>query len=362
MSPYKCISGIIRKGKKPRKSNMYDLFSRKKSDAIRVEIASCLGFSNSDGLTPLEFFNSLESPSLQEVYGLPTQEMFNLLQCRALFSKDADIISDVDRKGVAFESFLESERSCEQVNESFRNGTIWTTSPDLGSIFHIAQRKISNILGEAPSIDELRLQFGPGASTSCRKITTARRKLSTVPSITISSLPVLSEIRETLPHYSPKSEHVDEAVIEFVPKNLKTDRLICIEPTVSGMIQKGIGSYMKKKLLHAGVDLRDQTINKNRARLGSLNGNLSTVDLEKASDSIATGLVLDLLPIEWFQLLDNFRSRSVRYKDKVYRLHKFSSMGNGYTFELESLIFYALSFAIASHFGILRTLLSTGMI
>ena len=56
--------------------------------------------------------------------------------------------------------------------------------------------------------------------------------------------------------------------------------------------------------------------------------------------------------LDWFELLDRFRTGSVTYRDKIIKLNKFSSMGNSYTFELESLIFYSLAVATCSHLGI----------
>lgn len=356
MSPYKCVYANTRKRKGTVTNGFYDQFSRNKSDALRVSLSKLLGYQLI-GNSAYDDFLSLPAPNLQEVKDYPNQADFCLLQVRALFSKDGDIKSSIDKKAVAFNSFLESERSCEIINSNFRD-EFFSKNGDLNAILFYAQGKIGRILGglpdeeaiPCPTVNDLALHFGPGATTSCRRITNARQKLSALPSISISSLRNIASLRETLPHFSPKGGECMDAVIEFVPKNLKTDRMICIEPTISGMIQKGIGAVLKRKLREAGVNLQDQTVNKMRARTGSLTGEFCTIDLERASDSIATNLVMELLPIDWFELLDSCRSRQASYKGITYRLHKFSSMGNGYTFELESMIFYALAFGIARHF------------
>lgn len=360
MSPYKCMFAKSRKSKGALRTNsFFDQFSRSKSDAMRVTIASMLGFPLK-GISAYDDFLSLPKPDLTNVSELPNLQDFQLLQIRALFSKDGDIKSPIDKKQVAFEAFLESERSCEIVNRNFREN-FFSKNGDLNAIIFYAQGKIGRILGElptsneavaCPTIKDLQLTFGPGASTSCRKITNARHKLSALPSITYSSLRNIASLSETLPYFSPKGGDCMDAVIEFVPKNLKTDRMICIEPTVSGMIQRGIGTVLKRKLRSAGINLEDQTINKMRARVGSLTGKYCTIDLERASDSVSTGLVLELVPIDWYLLMDMCRSKQVQYKNQTYRLEKFSSMGNGYTFELESMIFYALAYGIATHFKI----------
>jgi hypothetical protein len=50
-----------------------------------------------------------------------------------------------------------------------------------------------------------------------------------------------------------------------------------------------------------------------------------------------------LLPPEWFEVLDALRSRRTWFEGAWHHNQKFSSMGNGFTFELETLIFYAIS-------------------
>jgi hypothetical protein len=68
------------------------------------------------------------------------------------------------------------------------------------------------------------------------------------------------------------------------------------------------------------------------------------IDLSGASDTISRELVRYLLPTQWYSLLDRIRSKQgLIREDKTWvHYHKFSSMGNGCTFELESLIFWAL--------------------
>ena len=55
------------------------------------------------------------------------------------------------------------------------------------------------------------------------------------------------------------------------------------------------------------------------------------------------------LPEDWFEVLDALRSPMTHVRDDVVgkeawvRLEKFSSMGNGFTFELETLLFAAIT-------------------
>jgi hypothetical protein len=114
-------------------------------------------------------------------------------------------------------------------------------------------------------------------------------------------------------------------------------------------MQKGVGSYIRKRLRSHGVDLDDQGVNQTMAQ-AAVHFGYATIDLSMASDTISKELVYDLLPVDWAIFLDDLRSPAGILPDGSRILYeKFSSMGNGYTFELESMVFYALSRAVIDH-------------
>lgn len=98
------------------------------------------------------------------------------------------------------------------------------------------------------------------------------------------------------------------------------------------------------------------------AQRGSVTGEVATVDFSRASDTVARLLVKFLATAEWYSLLDSGRTKLIEVDfdehgvqmldddgEPVVRsiyMEKFSSMGNGFTFELETLIFYALARSI----------------
>jgi hypothetical protein len=172
-------------------------------------------------------------------------------------------------------------------------------------------------------------------------------------------LPVVSEFLSEFPLWTSHHEHegvvgvvVSPGKLHFVPKTSKTDRPIVVEPLLNGMAQRGIGSYIKNRMKRVGVDLTDQTRNQRLAFEGSVSGSFATIDLSSASDTIALSVVFDLLPPEWSEFLSLYRTGYVEDGPKLISLEKFSSMGNGYTFELESLIFYSLAFAVTHVLGL----------
>lgn len=137
-----------------------------------------------------------------------------------------------------------------------------------------------------------------------------------------------------------------------VPKSNTTNRTIAAEPTLNMFFQLGVGRYMKRRLRRFGVDLSDQTKNQRLALSGSIDGKLATIDLENASNSLAYETVKLLLPSDWFALLDTLRSPEGKLPNgKFHKYRMFSSMGNGFTFELESLIFYCISKVASGELG-----------
>jgi hypothetical protein len=137
--------------------------------------------------------------------------------------------------------------------------------------------------------------------------------------------------------------------ITFVPKNALTERSIAIEPAMNLFLQLGVDGFIRSRLKRWDVDLDSQDKNRQFARLGSLDSSLNsyvTLDLKAASDSISTKLVEILLPPNWYSYLMKLRSPSGTLNGETISYEKISSMGNGYTFALESAIFTALTYGV----------------
>lgn len=147
-------------------------------------------------------------------------------------------------------------------------------------------------------------------------------------------------------------EVVDGNRIEFVPKNAKTDRSIAIEPTMNLYLQLGVDGFIRRRLKRWGVDLDNQTKNQELARLGSLGKGYATLDLKNASNTISRKLVELLVPKDWYDLLCKLRSPSGVLQGESLKYEMISSMGNGYTFALESAIFAAFIFAVRKQQGL----------
>jgi hypothetical protein len=283
---------------------------------------------------------------------LDVNDVLYARQIHALVAKQDYIDIGIDKEQVAFSKFLESEEKCRKTNEIFESKA--SLNKDTKLVLHYASRKIAQILGDCPPLSSLDFSFGPGATTSTKKAFShplMKLKASLTCSRELASC--AGDLMSEVPHW--RSYHTLENKVRFsfshsklvfVPKDSRTFRSIGIEPLLNGFFQKGIGSYLKRRLKMFGVDLSDQSRNQRMAEEASIHGNFATIDLASASDTISYMVVLDLLPFDWFLLLEKFRSSTVLYKDTVYNLERFSSMGNAYTFELESLIFYSLCWGV----------------
>lgn len=263
------------------------------------------------------------------------------------------------RQETALAKFLQSEAACASVNETFKRKQLTGTLYGVPVGWYICTMReiISSTLGEFSwDAAERWLGFGPGATTRLtRSKADAYYKFGGIPEVTrqsailgmcaVSRVPRwYGELASTL--LGPVSPFDLKIVrgnrVVTVPKNAKTERVIAIEPDLNMFLQKGIGGLMRERLKKVGCDLNDQTRNQRLARTGSISGDLATIDLSGASDSLALEVVRRLVPDTWLRAIEITRSAEGVLPDgTVIPYQKVSSMGNGFTFELESLIFHA---------------------
>jgi hypothetical protein len=133
--------------------------------------------------------------------------------------------------------------------------------------------------------------------------------------------------------------------------------VIAIEPDLNMVIQKGIGALIRKALNRVGLlDTRGgknpQVLNNLLAQEGSAYGRYSTIDLSSASDTISLELARTLFPPRYRDALEQCRSEvGTLPSGEVINYQKLSSMGNGYTFEVETLIFWGIISAVLEIHG-----------
>lgn len=140
----------------------------------------------------------------------------------------------------------------------------------------------------------------------------------------------------------------------YVPKDAKIARVAATEPTINMWGQLGYGKLIEKLLAsYHDIDLSKQpTRNRWFAKSGSLNGEFGTIDLQSASDTIGLDFCKSFLPERMFQDLLKLRSPTTLVDGKEVTMEMISTMGNGFTFPLQTLIFASLVLATYLELGL----------
>lgn len=288
-------------------------------------------------------------------------------------SKYKGLNTGIDTRAVALQSFIDSELKCAQTNRNIRS---WRAGLSKGpdAVLFTAARKIRDLLGPFSVFAlEAGVGFGPGATNDLRRREALLdTKLTRVPlSVTRRCVGLAASFIENDLHWSSCVLNVpvhdilgpfslirkavfditDFGVLDTVPKNAMTDRVILKEPRLNAFVQKGFGAYLRKKLKSVGIDLNSQEFNQ-EAAFRCITDRLVTLDLKAASDTISRELIYELLPVDWAIALDECRSGFAKTPSGgLVKLEKFSSMGNGFTFELETLAFWAIVKAVCEIAG-----------
>jgi len=141
---------------------------------------------------------------------------------------------------------------------------------------------------------------------------------------------------------------VDSLKLSLVPKTFKSLRSIMPNTTIGSYQSYGLGMMIYEGLKRNGYDIRSlQKRHRYLANQGSIHQLYVTADLSSASDSITEALVRRLLPRDWFEILSSSRIRKVELPNgQIVEPYTFCTMGIGYTFPLQTLIFLSLLKAI----------------
>lgn len=143
--------------------------------------------------------------------------------------------------------------------------------------------------------------------------------------------------------------------LSCVPKTNAIARTICTEPSLNMFFQQGYGQEIEDRLKKLyKIDLSNQPrVNASLAKRGSLDGDLFTLDLESASDTISLRMLEFFLPKHVFVMLKGLRSpRTMLPNGEWLDLNMVSSMGNGFTFPLQTAIFTCALFACSDIAGV----------
>lgn len=214
-----------------------------------------------------------------------------------------------------------------------------------------------------PSFDTLwsNLRCGPGASVDSPSYDFYSKLFSS--RLTTTSEMIYRSYRsytENFPEWANAelirhAHYGDARVVEgnrlrFVPKTRDISRVICVEPTLNMCAELGMCHVLEDRLkTFFGIDLgRQPEINRELSRRGSLDQSFCTIDLESASDSLSLPMLREVLPRDFLAWLLSLRSKFSELPDgRKVKLEMVSTMGNGFTFPLQTFLFASVVLASA---------------
>mgnify|MGYP001132712877 CR=1 FL=1 len=272
---------------------------------------------------------------------------------------------DVDRKAAAIATYRESERTNKITNIRLRTLRLelfggLPSQPKNEVWYRLvnATREVVKQILPTTIPDYINYKFSSGSTFDDRRHLMPMDKMSNRPTVTSQAYEVLSyDWGKTLWSKSLCAERPYRSLPRIVrgnrfvtvPKTALTDRGICIGPSLNVTSQLSVGKVIRKSLRRQGLDLKfGQAVHQGLVKSASLKLDVGTIDLSAASDSVSYELVKLLLPENWFELLDALREPETFIEGNWEQNEKFSAMGNGYTFELETLIFYSLAVALCN--------------
>jgi len=282
----------------------------------------------------------LDVPSIEAIHAVR--------QISLLFSKVNLECSD-NRKAAAATQYV----LCEQ---NIRSSDI-ASSPLLEEFESLCLRIFGDVFAKVDSdiyYSRLRPKHGPGSTAD--KLTGNGKYHQTEWSHRLENLfPFGEYLFPNWRHFDANQVDILEPGAErpvrvvFVPKTLKTPRVIAIEPacmqyTQQAILESIVSSLKSDDLLSSLVGFEHQDPNRELARMGSIDGTLASLDLSEASDRVSNQLVRAM--VQRFpslaEGLDATRSRKADVPGYgVLRLAKFASMGSALCFPIEAIVFLA---------------------
>lgn len=304
----------------------------------------------------LDLIRYLPNPLLPENPSPTVKQFASLALVKSILKKFLPDKTDF-QDSAALSLFLSENERCRQ----------WTAPTSMSEPDFVALSYVRKYLDDwthdiADDEDYMlsHMDFGPGAAVqasgtsfyhkiACGKLSCTSRSLYGQYLLAARRMPTWLEAERLRFETFGGPTIVGGSKLCFVPKDATISRTICVEPSLNMFVQKGIAAALERKLLQvASCNLSTQpSINRDLARIGSLDGSYSTIDLKSASDSISVGLVDFLFPAYFAELLKFARSPAVQLPNGSFtELHMISSMGNAYTFPLQTMIFFAVLRAV----------------
>ena len=267
---------------------------------------------------------------------------------------------------------LEDLLSCERKNAE--TNSVWRSLDEQHPLYkgvEAVSRRIHELMGPAPSTQEVidRGSWGPGVNAQFDfdfTRTGPEYKFAAKPTLTPTLIPIASMVVASAPLWEQvinlfhgtanRFVLVPGNVFSTVPKKFEVKRGICMEPMLNLWLQMGVESVLLERLLDIDrVNLRTSSMfNQALAAVGAATGIFCTVDLKSASNNVCRAPIRSVISADWYALLaslaceygllpEALRSKmSDQHIPEQIKYEMLSSMGNGFTFLVETLLFRAI--------------------
>lgn len=285
----------------------------------------------------------IEKPNPKD-YPLPNHyrhdsQAYAFIGKNVLFSNEENLVPEL------VSTFFEQEKKNSLVNNRF---TFDTYDPILDQV----KRNVLRLIGSQPKFVKCyenyfladSFNYGPGSSYFFKgnlvnpwdKIKKGKVTLTT------GCVPIWKHLTENTPFHDKEILIIEQDTFDFVPKNFKSLRTIAVGNCGNGIVQRVLGKALNHKLKRFFDLSKRPMVHKEVVRICSSTRSHATIDIKNASNSMCTNVVKKVIPPIWFDYLNKARHHRTQIGEMVHDLSLFSSMGNGFTFELESILFYAI--------------------
>ena len=290
------------------------------------------------------------------------------LQLESLFKRyrfQNDVYSDEELERETFDKFRATQVRIAEIR--------WDSVPFRSKlIVKRARQIIAKILGDYDQSEhEQACRFGKRASVGVpahlsylderlgRFITGSRKHIDWFQDLLTRDPLLERSIDLCLPMAPDRWDQCSCLSLTCVPKSWKSFRGIMPNTTIGGFYTYGLGKVIQKRLTCIGLNIRYlQRKHRRLVLFFSKSRTHVTADLSSASDSFTSWLVNLLVPRKWYNVLKLGRMTHYREQPKVGTLSRklymssFMTMGIGFTFQLQTLLFYGLLKAIQDLSGI----------
>lgn len=301
--------------------------------------------------------------------GLGPREYAKYSAIISLFKKSEVESSDTAEDETLAKFAVANRTCCNKLKDHF---DLSNDRPDVGYSISYARQLLYQVFTNpenAPTMAsiEVKARFGPGASIGLRGRPSAYYFKVGDAAMTASSDFVRSWYKTSV-SFNPLCEAAEMArqarhgdielescgSLSFVPKSYASRRIVVTEPTVNTYFQLGLGGLIEGILSKEfGIDFGVQPgLNAQMAEIGSMDGSYATMDLSQCSDYISLELCRFMFPRNVFDWMKILRTGTVRIGKARQTLGMMSTMGNGFTFPMQTVLLAALVLGVYDTLGI----------